>query len=306
MRASSSPAPQAVAPHMVITLRDGIQQTVADLLQLVREIEVGMDIDGDGVADLNSSRIYYFGQSLGGIYGTVFLAIEPTVRAGVPNVAGGPFIEAIRLSPTFRSLIEQALAARVPPLTNVGDISTGDLRFNENLPLRNQLPVINDVPGAIAIQEVIEQAEWVNQAGNSVAYAPHLRKAPLAGVAAKAVIYQFARGDQNVPNPTTTAILRAGDLADRATLYRHDLAFADPVRNPNPPGTAVPKNPHIFLFFSPGFFPAVADIARGALQQMAEFFASDSTSVIDPDGLEGPLFEVPIVPPLPEDLGYIP
>ncbi len=109
-----------------------------------------------------------------------------------------------------------------------------------------------------------------------------------------------------MPNPTTTAVLRAGDLADRATLYRHDLAFAGPVRNPNPPGTAVPKNLHLFLFFTPGFFPAVADVARGALQQMAEFFASDGTSVIDPDGPEGPLFEVPIVSPLPEDLGYIP
>ena len=109
-----------------------------------------------------------------------------------------------------------------------------------------------------------------------------------------------------MPNPTTTAILRAGDLADRATLYRHDLAFADPARNPNPLGTAMPKNPHIFLFFSPGFFPAVADVARGALQQMAEFFASDGISVIDPDGEEGPLFEVPVIPPLPEDLGFIP
>ncbi len=74
-------------------------------------------------------------------------------------MVGGPFIEAIRLSPTFRSLVEQALAARVPPLTNVGDISAGDLRFNENLSLRNQPPVINDAPGAMEIQKVIEQAE---------------------------------------------------------------------------------------------------------------------------------------------------
>src|SRR5438034_1842688 len=38
--------------------------------------------------------------------------------------------------------------------------------------------------------------------------------------------YQMAKGDQSVPNPNGTAILRAGDLADRATFYRHDLAFA--------------------------------------------------------------------------------
>jgi hypothetical protein len=40
---------------------------VVDLLQLVRVIEVGMDVDGDTVPDLDPSRIYYFGQSLGGI-----------------------------------------------------------------------------------------------------------------------------------------------------------------------------------------------------------------------------------------------
>ena len=47
------------------------------------------------------------------------------------------------------------------------------------------------------------------------------------------------RGDKTNPNPSTTALIRAGDLADRATLFRNDLAFAV-----NP---AFPKNPHTFL-----------------------------------------------------------
>lgn len=108
-----------------------------------------------------------------------------------------------------------------------------------------------------------------------------------------------------MPNPTATALIRAGDLADRATYYRHDLAFADPVRNPT--GVEVPKDPHIFLVFnsSPAIFPAVGDVGAGARQQIAEFFASDSETIIDPDGA-GPLFEVPIVPPLPEELNFIP
>ena len=90
-----------------------------------------------------------------------------------------------------------------------------------------QSPVINTVAGAIAIQEVIENTEWVSQPGNPVAYAPHLRKDPLAGVPAKSVIIQFAKGDQIVPNPTATALLRAGDLVDRTTFFRNDLAFAE-------------------------------------------------------------------------------
>ena len=51
--------------------RDGIQETVADLMQVVRAIQGGVDADNDGHPDLDASRIYYFGQSLGGIYGTI-------------------------------------------------------------------------------------------------------------------------------------------------------------------------------------------------------------------------------------------
>jgi hypothetical protein len=169
---------------------------------------------------------------------------------------------------------------------------------------------INAVPGAIAIQEVLEWSEWIQQFGNPVAYSPHLRKQPLAGVSAKSVIIQFAKGDQQVPNPISTAMLRAGDLADRAMYYRHDLAFAS---RGDQSGIPVPKDPHVFLLFvalaptpiPPINFPAVADVGRGARAQIAEFFASDGTSIIDPDGA-GPLFEVPIEGPPPEELNFIP
>ena len=53
----------------------------------------------------------------------------------------------------------------------------------------------------MAIQEVIENIEWVTQSGNPVAYAPHLRKDPLPGVPAKSVLVQFAKGDQTDPQP---------------------------------------------------------------------------------------------------------
>ena len=89
---------EAAPPRRIISGRDGIRQTVVDLMQLVRVIEVGVDVDADGRSDLDPSRIYYFGQSLGGIIGTVLLAVEPHVRAGVLNVPGGSLTEVLRIN----------------------------------------------------------------------------------------------------------------------------------------------------------------------------------------------------------------
>src|SRR5262249_24644179 len=159
-----------------------------------------------------------------------------------------------------------------------------------------QSPVSNNVVGAMELQEVFTNRLWVNQSANPVAYAPHLRKNPLAGVPAKSVIIQFAKTDQIVQNPMTTALLRAGDLADRATYYRNDLAFAD--------DPAVPKNPHGFVNLILFPDPLVAAIAQGAQKQIATFFETDGQVVIHPTPEK--YFEVPIQGPLPEDLNYIP
>jgi hypothetical protein len=238
------------------------------------------------------------------------------------NVAGGSQQRFTEFGPAGRAgRIGSPLATRVPSLINspgitgLDGVAVAAPYFNENMPLRNgiplavrledgtdhiiQSPVINTVAGAMAIQEVIENTDWVMQSSNPVAYAPHLRKDPLAGVPAKSVIIQFAKGDQTVTNPATTALLRAGDLADRATLYRHDLAFAE--------DPALPKSPHTFLnpqAFMTSVDPLYAEIARGAQEQIAVFFASDGQEIIHPAPAR--FFETPIQGPLPEDLNFIP
>lgn len=281
----------ATGAHTDVASRDGVQETVADLMQVVRAIQGGIDVDGDGHADLDANRIYYFGQSLGGIYGTIFLGAEPDVGVGVPNVPGGSLTDIARLSPNFRPLLALFLVSRVPSLLNGGPNG-----FTDNVPLRNQPPFINTTPGAIAIQTVLDQANWLQQASDPVAWAPFVREHPLPGHPVKQVIIQFARGDKTVPNPTATALIRSGELTDRTSFFRNDLAFA---ANP-----AFPKNPHTFLTNIAGA-PAVAAVAVGAQTQIGIFFASGGALTIDPDG-PGPLFEVPIAGPLPEDLGFIP
>lgn len=292
----------AVGALSIVSSRDGLRQTVADLMQLVRQIQVGIDVDNDGHADLDANRIYYAGQSFGGIYGTMFLGLEGAVKAGVPNVPGGSITEVARLG-GFRVLSAIALATRVPQLLNLpptpGVPFPYNLAFNENIPLRNLPPLVNNVPGASAIQRVFDNNEWVQQSGNPVSYAAAIRKQPYAGNAPKPVIVQFAKGDGTVPNPTTTAIIRAGDLADRAMFYRNDLTFAAT-------GGAIPKNPHTFLTNIGN--AAAAPFAIAAQTQIAVFFQSNGAVTLDPDSVLGTsaFFEMPVVPPLPETLSFIP
>jgi hypothetical protein len=194
------------------------------------------------------------------------------------------------------------LAARIPSLINISGVD-----FNENLPLRNQPPVVNTIAGADDIQELIDNYEWVGQGGDAVSYGAYLRRAPLDGVEPKSVIIQFARGDRTLPNPTATAVLRAGDLADRATYYRFDLFLASNPTTPSfvndPHGFHLPPAP--FLTLPLEVRAALTAVAIAAQDQVGIFFASDGVEVIDPDG-PGALFETPIVLPLPEDTVVLP
>ena len=280
---TSTEGVNAVGAQSLIGSRDGLRQTTIDLMQLVKVVEGGIDVDGDGSPDLSDSRIYYAGQSFGGIYGAQLLGLEPDINAGVLNVPGGSIIEIARLSPSFRPLVGISLITRAPSLYNAVP-NAFFTSFVENIPLRDQPLLVDTVPGASAIQALIDNTEWAQQAANPAAYAPLITRP---------VIIQFARGDKTVPNPTATAILRAGQLASRATLFRNDLAFAA--------NLFVNKNPHTFLtnITGPG-----APYALAAQRQIATFFTSDGALTIDPDG-SGPFFETP-TSMLPEDLAFIP
>jgi hypothetical protein len=272
-----------------------------DLMQLVRVIQVGVDVDGDGIADLDPSRIYSFGVSFGGTASVMFLAVEPDVHAGVPNVFGGHTVDQVRLTDAFAGggALGALLFARTPPLLNAGppDLVNGTFPYNDNLPLRNLPPVINTVAGAIAIQELESRMRWVQMSGDPAGNAPYLRREPLAGSSPKSVIMQFAKGDVSQPNPVSTATLRAGQLADRTTYFRNDLAFAADQN--------FPTDPHNLILAIRNPDPGIKMVAVEAQTQIAIFFASDGQVVIDPDG-PGPLFEVPIVGPLPEGLNFLP
>lgn len=249
------------SPLALVSSRDGLRQTTADLMQLVRAIRRGVDVDGDGSVDLDRERIAYVGQSFGGIYGTLLMAVDPLVRVGVLNVAGGPIVEIARQSPVFRGLVVDQLKRRQPPLMN------GEQDFTESIPLPGEAPVREPAAGALDIQAYFDRAEWLSQPANPVAFAPYLKQAPLLGIGVKAVLYQWAVGDRTVPNPTTAALLRAGLLQPVSSLYRHDLAGLSERF----------KNPHGFLVWTA--FPEVYAIGRAAQEQVARFFVSGGRQI---------------------------
>ncbi len=256
IRATEGVGTLAGSPLALVSSRDGLRQTTADLMQLVRAIRRGVDVDGDGSVDLDRERIAYFGQSFGGIYGTLLMAVDPLVRMGVLSVAGGPIVEIARQSPVFRGLVVDQLKRRQPPLMN------GEQDFTESIPLPGEAPVREPAAGALDIQAYFDRAEWLSQPANPVAFAPYLKQVPLLGVGVKAVLYQWAVGDRTVPNPTTVALLRAGLLQPVSSLYRHDLAGLSERF----------KNPHGFLVWTA--FPDVYAIGRAAQEQVARFFVS--------------------------------
>ena len=68
-------------------------QTVVDRLLLLQLIRRQPDFDGDGIDDFDPSRIGYFGVSLGGMLGSLFLANTHNIPAAVMSISGGRLIQ---------------------------------------------------------------------------------------------------------------------------------------------------------------------------------------------------------------------
>src|SRR5690606_30998447 len=125
----------AARPYGVLSHRDGVRQTSIDLMQLVRQIGAGIDVDGDGRIDLDSQRLYFASQSFGGVYGIPMVAVEPRIRALATNVAGGAMTEAGRLG-LARACTGAHLALRQPSLVHVAHPS--GVQCHASMPLGDE------------------------------------------------------------------------------------------------------------------------------------------------------------------------
>lgn len=97
-------------PNPLVT-RDNLRQGAVDLLTLTRSLGA-LDLDGIAGGDIDTSRIYFIGHSLGGIVGGVYLgtAGPSEVATGELANAGGGIAQTILDSPAFGPRIKAGLA----------------------------------------------------------------------------------------------------------------------------------------------------------------------------------------------------
>jgi pimeloyl-ACP methyl ester carboxylesterase len=305
-----------------IGIRDCGRQAAIDLAALVHAITV---TGGLGL-NLDPSRIYYVGQSFGATAGTLFSAVEPAVTAAVLNGDGGTSSDIARLAITGRPLGMAFLqVVGDPMLLNVlAGIAEPEAyfhdAFNDNYVFRNDPPRANDLTkdgGAIQVQAAFEAADWLGMVGDPLAFAPHLKNSPLPGVPAKRTLFQFGFGDLEVSNPTESAVVRAAGAQSATSYFHFEVAAAiQPsilaIQDPATP--MLPILPHRVLsnptIFTPGN-QAELSLALAEQQQTADFFASNGSSITDPNiYLSAPfspadrVFETPINS-LPENLNFL-
>jgi hypothetical protein len=277
------------------------------------------------------------------MFGTLFSAVEPNIQAVALSGGGGTSVDIARTAITGRLLaVAYGQANRllnvIPPVVAPPQCPYYD-PLNDNYVFRDQpgvnspsqpsstglCPVsvpetgvkVNHVPGAIVVQAGFESADWLQMLGDPLSFASHLKLDPLPGNTPKPVLFLFAEGDPEVPNPANSAFIRAAGIADRSWLLQsHQLVNPQlsptyPVVKTNIPNVFV-LNPHRLLS-NPDVFsdPGQRSIALAEQQQVAEFLNSDGTTNPNPNGvLTGPfkesdkLFVVP--QSLPDQLNYLP
>lgn len=232
----------------LLTSRDNSRQAVADLFTLTKTIP-SMSVDGDGTPDLDGSRIFFVGQSLGSMVGLNFVALDPTVNTAVLSVPGGGIARLLDGSPTFGPRIRAGLAA--------SGVVAGTPTYDSFLG---------------AAQQAVDSSDPVNFA--AFAATDRILLHEVVGIAGGTVAAGNAT-DQVIPNSVAGAPLSGTEPLIRAL----GLATITGQGAPNPTGLRVVVR---FIAGDHGSIlsPAASAAATTEMQrQMASFIVSNGTVV---------------------------
>jgi len=169
-----------------MTSRDNLRQSEADLIVFTKSV-ANLDITGDGVADVDKTRISFVGLSLGGIVGGGHLHFANDTRTATLSVPGGVITQLLLDSPTFGPGIIAGLSAQSS--TTTLPLIYNNTSFNNYF--RDQ-------------QTIIDSGDPINHIFDAQKLVPlHLQKVV---------------GDTVVPNSATDRLIAVGKLRKISTL----------------------------------------------------------------------------------------
>ena len=170
--------------------RDIFRQTGSDLITLAKSLP-NLDLDGDAVGDIDMTRVHYAGHSLGGIVGPACICSE--MNSYYLNVAGGPYAEIARTSPSFSPIVN-ALLASVNPLLQ---------------------------PNTALYTQFFRETFALIDAGDPVNYVKRLAQD-------RPVLFTKVIGDSTVPNATNDYVIRTAGGTKITTAGLNPVAAGAP------------------------------------------------------------------------------
>jgi hypothetical protein len=176
-----------------------LRQAALDVVALAAAVRRGVDVDGDGSADLSSTRVGYYGQSFGAIYG----------RSRWHRATTAAWRLERRRRPDRRHRpVERVVpaAARGAAARAAAEYGKADQRLHGGEPLYGRPPRRRSARGAMAIDALLADARG-SRARAVRGYAPALRDDP------RVCAGGLRRRDRAESDERGT--IRAGAFADR-------------------------------------------------------------------------------------------
>jgi hypothetical protein len=167
---------------------------------------VAAELQSKGIV-IDPTRVFWEGQSLGGILGTINVAVNPRISEAVLNVPGGTFVDIASTSPAFVPALNALLASQNPPI----------------------LPNTSAYLQFLQVSKwVLDPAEPLNFAGRLIGGADHPTLPNLLAGGApqtpKKVLGQMATCDSVVPNPFNLLLFNTAGLvqssANKFQIFR--------------------------------------------------------------------------------------
>jgi len=180
------------------------------------------------------------------------------------------------------------LAKRHPSLINGPSPEWGGT-FNEDIPLKRRDVQIGLAPGAEEIQQAFDFNMWRDLESMPLAYAKHVAAGDLRGGIPANLLIQLSRGDGAAINPVQAMMVRSGGLESKTALMDADN---EPLFDAQwgqflPPSLAR----HICLTLPYRALAPTLEVGGRICHlsriQVADYFVSDGTEVVDLDGPDG-------------------